>query len=232
MEITLISALSLSLTLGLFKLCQHWQRRFKWLNPVIFTSLLIMIAILLFNVINLEDYQQGTRVAYLLLEWVVILFAVPLYNVIQQGKRHFLKLAVICLMLTGLSTVIGTIIYYLLGLSEALQQSLAGKSITTPLALVVTAELDGVLALSAFSVTIAGLTGSLSWPWLVNLLKIENNKVIGVAVGSSSHAMGTASLLRASDTALSYSASALVLCGAFSVLIIPWLTPKLLLLLY
>jgi len=82
--------------------------------------------------------------------------------------------------------------------------------------------LHGIPELAASMAVIAGLIGSVFGPALLARCGIHRGLALGAAVGTSSHGIGTARLLRESELQASASSLAMALAGIItSILAIP-----------
>lgn len=69
--------------------------------------------------------------------------------------------------------------------------SLIPRSITTPIAMNVSAMIGGVPSITAVLVLITGLLGSFIGPYVISYLKIQDDIARGVLLGTSAHGAGT-----------------------------------------
>ncbi|TGU43222.1 LrgB family protein, partial [Mesorhizobium sp. M00.F.Ca.ET.186.01.1.1] len=87
-------------------------------------------------------------------------------------------------------------IHWCFGSDDILLRSMLSKSVTTPIALELTASIGGVPALAAFFTALTGMVGVLIARPVLKWGRITDDWAIGIAVGTSAHAIGTASLNR------------------------------------
>ena len=87
------------------------------------------------------------------------------------------------------------------------------KSVTTPIAIEASEELHGNPTITATMVLISGLVGSVLGPGVLRSVRIVHDHAIGAAIGTSSHALGTASLIRESEVQGSISSLAMAMAG-------------------
>jgi putative effector of murein hydrolase len=109
----------------------------------------------------------------------------------------------------------------LLGADPITAASFAGQSVTTPIAMEISKNLNGIVSLTAAMVIFAGIIGaSIGLPFL-KLCRVKNKQAIGVAIGCASHALGTAKVLEENEESGAFSSIALILCAILSALIMP-----------
>ena len=186
-----------ALTLGAFALG-------TWINKktgqAIFIPLLLgsgfVIVFLSLAKIPLAEYQQSAQIiSYLLLPATVSL-AVPLYEQWQTMKEN--ARAVLCGILAGSLTRMLSIVAmaWLLSLDPTLAASMMPKSVTTAIGVDVAVELGGIGSLAGAMIVLTGIVGNLSAAALCRICKLRDPIARGVAIGTGSHALGTARALQ------------------------------------
>jgi putative effector of murein hydrolase len=131
--------------------------KYSFFMPLLTTSLVIIGLLLLFN-IPYETYMIGGHWINQLLGPAIVALAYPLYS-----QRHTL-LKYISPILGGVivGSIVGIVSGILLGklfaISKTMILSIVSKSITTPVAIQITAEIGGIPALTVIFVLIAGFT--------------------------------------------------------------------------
>ncbi|GAA3529101.1 LrgB family protein [Zobellella aerophila] len=224
--------LAMPLTALLYLLAKKLARRFKspLLNPILLPALVLM-ALLAVADLDLADYRQGTRPLSLLLDMAVVAFALPLYQQAAQIRRQLLPILACC----GLSVLISVGTTLLIGALVAarpeLLASVATKSITTPLAMSVSASLGGIPAIAAGLVIIVGMMGAIIGFPLMRLAGIRDPQAQGIAIGAAAHAIGTGAAAEVGAVQGAFSSLAMVMCGILTALLAPpifhlylWLT--------
>ena len=138
----------LALTFGVFFIAKAIQRRLGWVlfNPILI-AIAIIIAFLLVMDIPYETYHEGAKLIEFWLKPAVVALGVPLYLQLSSIKRQFVPILASQMMgcIAGIVSVV--IIAKLLGASDGVIMSLASKSVTTPIAIVVgVVEISGWFA--------------------------------------------------------------------------------------
>ena len=98
------------------------------------------------------------------------------------------------------------------------------KTVTTPIAIQVSEELHGNPAITAAMVIITGLLGSIVGPIVLRIAHIRHDHALGAAMGTSSHAVGTATLFQTSDAQGSVSSLAMAMAGVITSILAMLLT--------
>ncbi|WP_422410435.1 MULTISPECIES: LrgB family protein [unclassified Endozoicomonas] len=218
-----------SLTVVVYLIAWKLQNRFKYslLNPLLI-SILVLVGILLAGNIPYSDYQQGGNWLSNLLGIAVVALGVPLYQQMRDIHRE-LPGVILVVFISSLFALVSTVILAVLaGADGQVAISLAPKSVTTPIAVMIVDSLNGVPSLTAIAVILTGLMGAIFGLPLLSLLKITDPKARGIAMGTACHALGTARMVQSSLKEGAYSALALVLSASISALLAPWVTPRVL----
>lgn len=167
-------------------------------RPYFHTILLSMIFIIVFlSVCGIEYkfYDTHTRILRFLLDISVVSFGYLLYLNLDFLKKN----AGIILAANFLGSLVGVLGVLALGRllhsSPSITATLLPKSITTPLAVEVSARLGGIVPLTAVIVVLSGLFGAVIAPSVFKLFKLKTPFARGVALGTSSHGIGTARAL-------------------------------------
>lgn len=210
----------LAITIFTFWLGTVFLKKVKWsfLSPVIISSAIIIAFLLIFRV-EFTTYEQGTQLLNYLLTPTTVCLAIPLYRQIDLLKKHFgaIIIAITCGSLAHLSIIIlGSIV---VEIDYQLVLSLLPKSVTTPIALGISGEVGGIESVTVFGVTVAGMIGASVGPVLVKLFGIKNHIAQGLAIGTSSHALGTSRAIEMGEIQGAMSSLAIVVTGILTVIL-------------
>ncbi|MCG8474475.1 MAG: LrgB family protein [Cytophagales bacterium] len=216
------------LTLGVYFLAQKLYKRFSYffLNPILITIGTIILILISLD-IDYAVYNKGGKLISLFLSPAVVALAIPLnrqFKLIRKNSKAIL-FSMFSGSLAGILSVM--LIAYLLGGSELTIISLAPKSVTTPIAMSISEQTGGLPSLTAVFVMIAGILGSIAGLPFLRLIGIKKPESIGLAVGTASHGLGTASLAAEGEQYTAYSGLALSLCGIITAgltpLVLEWI---------
>jgi predicted murein hydrolase (TIGR00659 family) len=214
-DIVLRSALAIGVTMGLYWAALRLQGRYAWANPLITTTGAV-IAVLFALRIPYERYREGSALLTYLLGPATVALGVPMYRQGLKLKRMLGRLALVVLAgsVVGMATAGG--VAWMMGAPRNVVASAIPKSVTTPIAVEVCEELHGNPAITVAMVLITGLLGSAVGPGVLRLVSIRHDHAVGAAVGASSHAIGTAALIRRFEDQGSVSSIAMVMAGIFT----------------
>ncbi|WP_158971014.1 LrgB family protein [Paraglaciecola sp. L3A3] len=239
-EIIATCGVSLLIFLGCFFLQRRYQS--PLLNPLLL-SVIVIISLLMSLGLSYQDYMQGAEYINYLLEPAVVLLGYPLYKQRYLLQAQWPKILCICFCASFSVLTLIPLFAQLLGLEQWLIGSMIAMNITTAVAMSTSIELGGTASISAVMVLVAGVSGSIFGVYWLRLLgfidlKInhqemdinhdEQQKIIGMAIGSASHALGTASLAKPFPIAAAYASTALILCAIITAVIAPIYVPFLL----
>lgn len=193
------------------------KRAIKWLNPLLVSSLICIIFLLTFN-IDYHYFQKGTRLISLLLTPATVSLAVPLYRRRELLYRYWF--VILCGIAVGSfsSMAFMWVISKVFSLSHEVYITFLPKSVTTAIGMDLVKEFKGITSLTAATIIVTGIVGSLMYPLVCRFWHITHPVAKGLAVGVSSHAMGTNVLLLEDEKAGAISSLAIVLSGLFTAL--------------
>lgn len=197
-----------TVTLILYTAAQWLNHRFRWLHPLLITSGGIIALLLAFD-IPYEDYSAGGDIITFFLGPATVALAVPFYKNASKLKAQLMPIAAgVCAgLLSGMIAVLG--ISVLLRASDSILLSLLPKSVTSPVAIEVARTIGGIPGLAGVFAVLTGLLGSMVGPSFLKLCKIKSDIAIGAAIGTAAHGIGTARVIRDSETQGSVSAFAM-----------------------
>ncbi|WP_054179195.1 CidB/LrgB family autolysis modulator [Trabulsiella odontotermitis] len=220
---------SLPLTLLVFFAARKLAARFKMplLNPLL-VALVVIIPFLLLTGIPYDHYFQGSKILNDLLQPAVVALAFPLYEQLHQIRARWKSIITICFIGSLVAMVSGTAVALLMGATPEIAASVLPKSVTTPIAMAVGGSLGGIPAISAVCVIFVGILGAVFGHTLLNKMHIHTKAARGLAMGTASHALGTARCAELDYQEGAFSSLALVLCGIITSLLAPFIFPVLL----
>lgn len=170
----------------------HASRRIR--SPFANPFLIAVFAIIVFlqiTGITLVEYMVGGNMITLFLVPATAVLAVSIYRQKEILKQYFWPLIIGCLAgsITAMTSVL--ILCRLFMVEKAVESSLLPKSITTAIAIEIARSRGGVVAITIVATLITGVTGAILAPKLIKWLRIDDPVIAGVAIGTSSHAVGT-----------------------------------------
>ena len=221
---------SLPLTIAVFFAARRLAAKYRMplLNPLL-TSMIAIIVFLLLTHISYVHYFAGSKVLNDLLKPAVVALAFPLYEQLHQIRARWKSIISICFVGSLTAMITGTVIALWMGATPEIAASILPKSVTTPIAMAVSQSINGIPAITAVCVIFVGILGAVFGHTILNALNITTKSARGLAIGTASHALGTARCAEMDFQEGAFSSLALVICGIITSLISPFLFPVLLL---
>ena len=214
--------LLLAFTFGVFAMAKWLQKRMGWilLNPILLTIALLIIFLKLSG-ISYETYCEGGQLIEFWLKPAVVALGVPLYLQLEMIKKQLFPILLSQLVgcLVGIVSVI--LIAKGLGATSDVICSLAPKSVTSPIAMEVSAATGGIPSLSAAVVIVVGLFGAVFGFKLLGLGQVKSPIAQGLSMGTASHAIGTSAAMEVSRKYGAYASLGLTLNGILTALLAP-----------
>jgi membrane protein len=198
----------------------HLKIRFPLLNPVLIT-ILVLIGLLIILDVPYATFKKSSQMINFLLGPSVVALGYILHKQI-----HYLKGNVVSVLtsitvgaIVGIASIL--LVGKLFGADQTLIASLTPKSVTTPIAMALSESNGGIPALTAVVVVVAGVMGSIIAPPIMNWLGIKSPIAKGIALGASSHGVGTATAIQMGAIEGALSGLAIGIMGTITSLLLP-----------
>lgn len=195
------------------------KKKFKYaiLNPI-FISIVFVISLLLILDIDYESYQSSAKYLSYLLTPATVCLAIPLYQQIKLLKDHMaaIVIGIVSGVFTSLSSVLALSVLF--GLTHEEYVTLLPKSITTAIGMGVSEEFGGYVSITVAVIIITGIFGNMCAETVCRVVKITNPVAKGIAIGSSSHAIGTARAMEMGEIEGAMSSLSIVISGIFTLI--------------
>lgn len=186
-------------------------------NPLLFSTIFTVLFLLLFH-IDYDTYYEKADYLYYLLTPTTVCLAIPLYEQLKPLKNNFI--AIILGILSGVLAGLGSILALsiLFNFSHTMYVTLLPKSITAAMAMGVSEELKGIPSLTVPIVIMTEITGNIIAEKVCKLFRIKEPIAKGIAIGSASHAMGTAKAIEMGKVEGAMSSLAIAVAGIMTVI--------------
>ncbi|MBR4120009.1 MAG: LrgB family protein [Bacteroidales bacterium] len=190
------------------------------LNPILIT-IAVMICYLKFADISYTSYNEGGKYIEFWLKPAIVALGVPLYKHLDSIKQHFIPifLSQLAGCVVGIVSVVA--IADLMGATNEVIISLAPKSVTTPIAIEISSALGGIESLTAAVVVCVGILGAVIGYRTMSIIKLNDDISKGLAMGTASHAVGTAASMEVSPIHGVYATLGLIINGVLTSLFAP-----------
>lgn len=210
------------ITIAAYQLGRMIQNKWKLsiLNPLLIATVIIIGVLVLFD-IDYSVYEAGSRYISIFLTPITVCLALPLYRQIRVLTKNVwaILIGILSGCIAHILVLFGLAIMF--RLDKTLLYSLLPKSITTPIAIGISAEIGGLQVITIVAVVIAGISGAAIGPAILKLFRIKEPIAQGLALGSSSHAVGTSKAMEMGEIQGAMGSLAIVVTGVLSVIIIP-----------
>ena len=185
-------------------------------NPLLI-SIAICIAVLAVSGVDYDTYNASAHYLSWFLTPATVCLAVPLYEQLELLKKNWL--AMLLGIGTGVLTSVVTVFVLakLLGLNHQEYVTLLPKSITTAIGMGVSEELGGYVTITVAVIIITGVLGNILAELICKVFKIEHPIAKGLAIGSASHAIGTAKAMEMGEVEGAISSLAIAVAGVLTV---------------
>ncbi len=187
-------------------------------NPLLFSTVFTILFLIIFK-IDYDSYCEKISILNYLLTPATVCLAVPLYEQINILKKNIL--AIILSISSGMLACAISILGFskMFGFSKEMFITLLPKSVTAAMAMGISEELGGIASLTVPIVIMTGITGNIIASVVCRLFHISDPISRGLAIGSSSHAMGTAKAMEIGKIEGAMSSLAMAVSGVIMVFV-------------
>lgn len=208
-----------TISLGGYALGLMLKKRWKCgiCNPLLISVIVTIIAILLLGV-DYESYNQSAQYLSYLLTPATVCLAIPLYQQIVLLKKNMM--AILLGITAGVLSSLGSVLVlaFVFGLEHEYYVTLLPKSITTAIGMGVSEELGGIVTITVAVILITGIFGNVMGETICKLFHIYEPIAVGLAFGTSSHAVGTAKALELGEIEGAMSSLSIAVAGILTVI--------------
>ena len=210
------------LTVGCYCLFYLLQRRVRaaWCNPLLLSCILIGAFLLTGGIPYAEYTRTSSLLSWLLLPATVSL-AIPLYEQWELLRKNLTAI------LSGIAAGVITSLFCtvllarLFSLDTHLAVSILPKSVTSAIGADVSKELGGIPVLTVVLIILTGIVGNMMAPTLCRWFRLKSPISRGIAVGSASHAIGTAKALEMGAVEGAMSSLSIAVSGILTAFLCP-----------
>lgn len=186
------------------------------MSPIIVSTLMIIFVLMTFH-ISFEEYDRGGRYISFFLGPATVVLAVPLYRQLDTLKKHLIPVVTGILMGSAAGIISILILCQLFDLDRTICISMVPKSVTTPIGIEISKQLGGLPSVTVAAIVFTGVAGILLLPTVLRIFNIRDKVAVGVAIGTSSHALGTTKAVELGETEGAMSGLAIGVAGLVTV---------------
>ncbi len=192
------------------------------LSPLV-TCPLVLIGLILSFHISYDVYHAGTQWITEMLQPAMVAFAVPLYKYRGLLKKYGLEIGIG--VLSG--SVIAVLSYVMYGnwlhLTPQILDSLAPRSVTTPIAMNISQMIGGLPAMTASFVIMTGIVGLVAGPFILKWFPIHQEVSKGMLLGMGANGAGTAQAYEIGSIEGAIASLTMIFAGLITILVAPML---------
>lgn len=206
------------LSTGTYILAYFLQKKIKniLLNPLLLSTVITVLFLVIVNC-DYNSYYDKAKYLHFLLTPATVCLAIPLYEQMVELKQNIkaILIGIVAGVLSSLTSILA--FSALFNFSHELYVTLLPKSVTAAMGMGISEELNGIPSLTVPIIIMTGITGNILAESICGLFKITNPIARGIAIGSSSHAMGTAKALEMGKTEGAMSSLSIAISGIVTV---------------
>jgi predicted murein hydrolase (TIGR00659 family) len=191
-------------------------------NPVAI-AVAALITLLLVTKTPYKDYFDGAKFVHFLLGPATVALAIPLYKQLANIKQVLIPLIISLVVGVFVGGISAIYIAKVFGASKTTVLSLTPKSVTSPVAMSIAEHIGGLPSLTAALVVATGIIGAVLGPSLFKWLNIHDPKVMGVALGVTSHGVGTSRAFQISAQMGAFAGLSMALSALVNSIMLPWI---------
>ncbi|ANG63188.1 hypothetical protein A8C75_12365 [Marinobacterium aestuarii] len=203
----------LLITLGAFVLSRALHERAgqsALLNPMALTVCQLVLLLSITGV-SYDAYFTGAQFIHVLLGPAVVCLALPIWQN-RRSIRRSLPALIPALVAGSLVSVLSAVgLGWALGLDSTILLTLVPKSVTAPVAMGIAQNLGGIPELAAVLCAVTGIFGAIIGVPLMTRLGIRDARAQGLAMGVTSHGIGTAAAFQVNSVMGVYSSIGMAL---------------------
>lgn len=186
-------------------------------NPLLI-AIVFVIGILVVIGMDYEIYEDGSSLLSYFLTPSTVALAVPLYRQFAVLKKH--ALAILAGIFTGVVTSLAStlLLAVLCRLNHSEYVTLLPKSVTTAIGMSISEELGGIVTITVAAIVLTGIFGNVAGDFICRMLHIKERVAVGLALGTSSHSIGTARAMEMGEIEGAMGSLAIVVAGLFTVI--------------
>ncbi len=222
----ILELLFIALTVAAYGIGVYLYRksRVMVLHTVIIATAIIILFLKITNT-DLELYEANTKILRFLLNLSVVTFGYLLYKHYNYIKKRGIAIMTATFMGSLASLTVISAVLILMGAKMETIITIMPKSITTPIAIVLSEQMGGVVYLTAVVVILSGIFGAVLGSFFLKLFGIKSRLAKGLAMGSAAHGIGTAKALEMGALEGAAGGLAIALMGFFTSVLMPIIVP-------
>jgi putative effector of murein hydrolase len=181
-------------------------------NPLVIANIIIILVILV-TPLRPDQFLAGGGAVSLFIVPATAILGLRIYNQRAVLRANLVPLLAGCIAASAASLLSVWVLGRLFGIDDLIILSLLPKSVTTAIAVDLSAARGGLTGITVSAVIITGIFSAFFSPLIIKIFKLKDPVAAGVAMGASGHAICTAAALELGETQGAMSGIALGLMG-------------------
>jgi putative effector of murein hydrolase len=187
-------------------------------TPLLIANVLVIL-IIVYSPVTIEQYLSGGNIISMFIGPVTVILALRIYRQRARLKANIIPILGSCIAGSAASLISVWFLCKLFRIDQIITVSMLPKSVTTAIALELSQRSGGLAGLTVTAIIITGITSASFSPFFIKILKLNDPIAAGVAMGTSGHAIGTATAIELGETEGAMSGLAMALSGIISAVI-------------
>ncbi|MGZ4111425.1 MAG: LrgB family protein [Tumebacillaceae bacterium] len=194
------------------------------LLPILTAPIVLVVLLESFHV-SYGTYLTGSKWLTYMLQPATVAFAVPMMRHFELLKKHALEIVSSVVLGSMVAIVTSMVLAGWLHLNATLADSLAPRSVTTPIAMVISQKFGGVSTMTAVFVMVTAMCGIVIGPLVIRYLSLRSAVARGVMFGMGAHGAGTSRAFEMGAVEGTVASLSMIIAAGASLLIAPLLVP-------
>lgn len=182
-------------------------------------SIIFIISFLVVFKIPYGIYQKGGDIINMMLTPATAALAISMFHKLKTIKHNLFPIIIGTFVGSLVSITSIILMCKLFKLDDGITSALIPKSVTVPIAVDLAEKTGGIVPITIACVCLTGIFGAVLSPMLSKVFRINNPIATGLAIGTSSHGVGTAKAIEMGETEGALSGIAIGLAGVMTVII-------------
>lgn len=195
------------------------KRKLKWsiVNPLLISIIFVMLSLSMLKV-DYDNYYDGAKYLSYLLTPATVCLAIPLYEQLELLKNNW-KAIFIGITSGVISSLVSVLLLCILfQFNHSQYVTLLPKSITTAIGMGISEELGGIVSITTAVIVVTGVFGNITSDIVFRIFSIKHPIAKGLALGTSSHALGTMKAMELGAIEGAMSSLSIVVSGLLTVI--------------
>jgi putative effector of murein hydrolase len=187
-------------------------------NPLLIANVLVIL-IIVYTPLTIEQYIAGGNIITMFIGPVTVILALRIYNLRGQLLANIVPILGSCIAGSAASLFSVWILCRFFRIDQAITMSMLPKSVTTAIALELSQRGGGLAGLTVAGIIATAIACITFAPFFIKIFKLKDPAAVGVAMGTSGHAVGTAAAIEMGEIQGAMSGLAMSISGIITAVI-------------